>query len=159
MDHPGTRIDPKRPAVDELSFLADAVMPAQFYPARLGSASAEPIMRLMSGILIDAVRSFQRNFEAHHLGRRQEFREARLWIFDDTGNGPFSFAEVCNTLGIDPGRLRDWIVRWEKDRRSGDKRRRMIRRAPVTIAGRMQSRRRRNDPAAAANMRAQRVSR
>ena len=49
-------------AGDELR--ADALMPAQFYPARRGSASVEPIMRLMGGILADAVRSFQRNFEA-----------------------------------------------------------------------------------------------
>jgi hypothetical protein len=57
-------------------------------------------MRPMFAILIDAVRCFQRNFEVHHPDSRQEFREAQLWIFDDTGNGPFSFEEVCYTLGI-----------------------------------------------------------
>jgi hypothetical protein len=158
MDDPGTRIDPMGPVGDELVFRADAVMPAQFYSARRGSASVEPIMRLMAGILIDAVRCFQRNFEAHHPSRRQELREAYLWIFDDMGNGPFSFDEVCNTLGIDPRRLRDWIIRWEKDRRSGDKQR-MIRRAPVNLVGRLQSRRRSDDPAADANIRVQGVSR
>jgi hypothetical protein len=59
--------------VPYLSFRADAVVPAQFYPARPGSASVEPIMRLMAGILIDAVRCFQNNFEARHPSRRQEF--------------------------------------------------------------------------------------
>jgi hypothetical protein len=158
MYDPGGRIDPMGPAGDEPPFRADGVMPAQFYPARRGSASVEPIMRLMAGIVIDAVRCFQRNFEAHHPSRRQELREAQFWIFDDRGNGPFSFEEVCNTLGVDPRRLRDWIIRWEKDRRSGDKQR-MIRRSPVNIAGRMRSRRKRDDPAAGANMRVQGVSR
>ena len=141
MDDPGTRIDPIRPADDELSFLADAVMPAQFYPARRGSASVEPIMRLMAGILIDAVRSFQRNFEAKSPSRRQEFREAHFWIFDDRGTGPFSFQSVCDSLEINSSGLRDGIVRWKRDRRAGDKQR-MIRRSPVNVGKRMQSHRR-----------------
>jgi len=138
MDDPGTRIDSIGPAGDEFSFRADAVMPAQFYPTRRGSASVEPIMRLMASVLIDAVRCFQRNFEARHANGRREFREAQLWIFDDGGNGPFSFQSVCESLEIDPRGLRDWIARWQKDRDSGDQRR-MIRRFPVDIAGRMQS--------------------
>ena len=134
MSDPGIRIDSTGPAGDELSFRADAVMPAQFYPARRGAASVEPIMRLMAGILIDAVRCFQRNFEARGSDRRQEFREAQFRIFDDKANGPFSFQCVCESLEIDPCGLREWILRWQKDRRSGEKQR-MIRRSPVNIAG------------------------
>lgn len=141
MDDSGTRIDAIGRAGDELSYLADAVLPTQFYPARRGSASVEPIMRLMAGILIDAVRCFQRNFEAPHPSRRLEFREAQFWIFDDRGNGPFSFQSVCDSLEIDPHGLRNWIVRWQRNRRSGEKQR-MIRRSPVNIAGRLRSRRR-----------------
>jgi hypothetical protein len=126
-------------AGDELR--ADAVMPAQFYPARRGSASVEPIMRLMGGILADAVRSFQRNFEAKSPSRRQEFREARFWIFHDKTDGPFSFEDVCDALGIDPRRLRTLILTWEKNKRPGDKPR-MIRRSAVNLGGRMQSSRR-----------------
>ena len=139
MDDPGTRIDPMGPAGDELR--ADAVMPAQFYPARRGSASVEPIMRLMGGILADAVRCVQRNLDARSPGRRQEYREARFWIFHDKGDGPFSFEDVCDALGVDPRRLRDLIIRWEKNRRPEDKPR-MIRRSAVQIGGRVQSSRR-----------------
>ena len=135
-----TRIVPVSSANDDPSFRADAVMPAQFYPARRRSASVEPIMRLMAGILIDAVRCFQNNFEARHPSRRQEFREARLWIFDDEGGGPFSFRSVCDSLELDPRGLRNWIIRWQEKRRSGE-RQRTIRRSPVNIAKRMQSRR------------------
>jgi len=135
-----TRIVPVASANDDLSFRADAVMPAQFYPARRRSASLEPIMRLMAGILIDAVRCFQNNFEARHSSSRQAFREARLWIFDDEGGGPFSFRSVCDSLELDPRDLRKWIVRWQEKRGSGEKQR-TIRRAPVKVATRMQSRR------------------
>src|SRR6202035_2415415 len=101
MDDPRTRIDLMGPADDEFSLRADAVMPSQFYPARHRSASVESIMRLMAVILIDAVRCFQRNFEARHPNRRQQFREAQSWIFDDRGNGPFSFQCVCDSLETD----------------------------------------------------------
>jgi len=137
MDHSALRIDPPRSASDELSFRAD-IVPAQFYGPRRGSASIEPILRLMAGVLIDAVRSFQRNFESRYPSRRQEFREARLWIFDEKGDGPFSFRDVCAALEIDPRRLRQSIIRWEKDRRSGD--RHEARRSSMEVAGLIQSR-------------------
>jgi hypothetical protein len=139
MDDPGTSADRTAAAGDELSFRADAVMPAQFYTARR-SASFEPIVRLMGGILIDAVRCFQRNFDARQPYKRQEFREARFWIFHDRGKGPFSFEDVCNALEIDPRRLRDLIVRWEKSKRSGDDQR-ITPRSLLNIAGRMPSHR------------------
>jgi hypothetical protein len=140
MDDAVTRIDSTiGTAGDE--FRADAVMPAQFYPARRGSAQVEPIMRLMGGILADAVRSFQRNFEAKSPSRRQEYREARFWIFHDKADGPFSFEDVCDALGIDPRRLRSLILSWEKSRRPGDKLR-MIRRSAVQVGGQVRSRRR-----------------
>src|SRR5882762_7199074 len=88
------RLDPTVLASDDLSFRADAVMPAQFYPARRGWASVEPIMRLMAGILIDAVRCFQNNFEARHPSRRREFIEARR-----QGNRTFLFPVRVRLVG------------------------------------------------------------
>ena len=102
-------------------------------------------MRLMGGILADAVRSFQRNFDATSPSRRQEFREARTWIFHRNADGPFSFAEVCENLDIDPHRLRALILRWEKNKRPGDKPR-MIRRSAVSIDGPLATRRRKRAP-------------
>ena len=124
---------------DELR--GDAVMPAQFYPARRGSASVEPIKRLMGGVLADALQCFQRNLEARNPSRNREFREARFWIFHDRGDGPFSFEDVCDALGIDPRHLRNLIIHWEKNKRPGEKPR-MIRRSAVSVGGRVQSRRR-----------------
>lgn len=136
MDNLGARIASIGPASNELWHQADAVMPAQFYATRRRSASVESIMRLMAGILIDAVRCFQRSFDARHLNRQKEFKEAQRWIFDDAGDGPFSFLCVCDLLEIDPRGLRNSILRWQKNRRSGDKQR-TIRRSPVNIPARM----------------------
>jgi|SRR5580698_8573243 hypothetical protein len=125
MSDPDTRIDPTGAAGEELSFSANAFMPAQFYPVRRHAGSLEPIMRLMARILIDAVRCFQRHFAARESNRRQEFREAKSWIFDDTRNGPFCFLDVCDWLEIDPHSLRDWIVRGQQDRHRADNQRRV----------------------------------
>jgi hypothetical protein len=120
-----SRVNPMGSASDEFSFPTDVVMPSQFYPARRRPTSVEPILRLMAGILIDAMRSFQRNFEARDAKRRGEFREAEYWIFHDKGDedGPFSFEDVCTALEIDPRRLRDLIVRWEEDTPAADRQR------------------------------------
>jgi hypothetical protein len=140
MENTGAQIDSTiGSAGDDLR--GDALMPAQFYPVRRGSASVEPIMRLMGGILADAVRSYQRNFEAQGASRRQEFRETRHWIFDAKEDGPFSFEDVCEALDIDPRRLRELITRWEKNKRPGDKPR-MIRRSAVNTGGQVKLRRR-----------------
>src|SRR5260370_5161314 len=110
MDYQATRIDLSGPAGDDLSFRGDAVMPAQFYPARRGSAALEPIMRLMAGILIDAVRCFQNNCDSRQAARRKVFHDAHFWIFDDNGIGPFSFQSVCAALAIDRDALREVII-------------------------------------------------
>jgi hypothetical protein len=127
MDYPATANHPDMTGED---LRTDALLPAQFYPERRQSASAEPILRLMGSVLADAVRSFQRNFGAHQPEKRQEFREARFWIFQDKHDGPFSFEDVCDTLGIDPHRLRELIVQWEKNKQPGDEPH-MIRRPAV----------------------------
>ena len=138
MSDPDTRIDLTGTSGEELPISANAVMPAQFSPARRHVASVEPMIRLMAGILIDAVRCFQRHFDARESNRRQEFREAKSWIFDDMGNGPFSFMDVCDWLEIDPHGLRDWIVRRQQYRRRVDNHLEM-RRYPVKIGRRRQA--------------------
>ena len=138
MNAPHAEIDLISTTGDEVG--ADAFMPVQFYPVRRASVSGEPVLRLMDAVLVDALRRFQRNFEARYRHGQKEFREAQFWIFQDKGSGPFSFEDVCDVLGVDPRRLRDLIVRWENDRRSTNKQR-MMRRMPINLAKRTRSRR------------------
>ena len=51
MDDRGTQNNSMGSACDQLSFCADAVLLAQFYPSRGRSTLVEPILRLMAGIL------------------------------------------------------------------------------------------------------------
>lgn len=45
-------------------------------------------------------------------------QEALEWIFDDNADGVFSFASVCETLGIDGGKLRGRVRRQSADKRA-----------------------------------------
>jgi len=99
---------------DELS-AAQPVLPLQFYGARRGAATIEPLRRLMVAMLVDAVRCFQTKFETRQQARRQDFAEVRSWIFSDEDNGVFSFKAVCDALEIDPEAIRKELVRWKEE--------------------------------------------
>ena len=115
---------------------AEAVLPLQFYGARRGAATIEPLRRLMVAMLVDAVRCFQTKFETRQQARRQEFAEVRSWIFSDEDNGVFSFKAVCDALEIDPEAIRKELVRWKEKALSGEKPLK-IRRSPVPLAKRI----------------------
>jgi hypothetical protein len=109
---------------------AQALLPVQFYAARRGTSEIEPLRRLMTAMLVDAVRCFQAKFESRQPATRQEFAEARSWIFSDQDDGAFSFRAVCEALEVDAGAVRKGLARWEQNRLAGGKPR-LIRRSAV----------------------------
>ena len=106
------------------------VLPEQFYGTRRGTSEIEPLRRLMIAMLVDAVRCFERKFDARQPATRQEFAEVRSWIFSDADDGVFSFTAVCDTLVVDPGAIRKGLIRWGEKRLAGE-RRRIIRRSAM----------------------------
>jgi hypothetical protein len=113
---------------DELS-QADAILPVQFQNRRGGTATAEPLRRLMVAMLVDAIRCFQTKLEVRQPARRQEFAEVRSWIFSDDDNGCFSFGAICDALDIDRKAIRKGLAEWEEMRHVAEKSRRIIRRS------------------------------
>ena len=93
---------------EEPVFSADILTPAQFYPA----AAVTPCQRLLTAILEDAVHCFQKNCGARSRKRQLLFREAQGWLFDCRPTGFTSCVTICETLGIDPIRLRRYLRRW-----------------------------------------------
>src|SRR5258708_12993213 len=120
----------------ELSFQSDAVLPEQFFQERQGSGALKPFTRLMHAILIDAVRCYQVNFDARRPSKKQQFSEARGWLFHDEDNEPFSFRKVCDELEIDPHHVRRGLISWKVKRLAREKVG-AIRRSPVPVAPRI----------------------
>jgi hypothetical protein len=116
---------------------AEVLVPAQFHGKRNSAAALESLRRLMVAVLVDAMRCVQSRFNAHQSARRQEYADARSWIFSDEDRALFSFKAICDTLDMDPNAIRKYLAQWEENRLSGENPRRIMRRAAVSLSKRM----------------------
>jgi hypothetical protein len=94
--------------LESMLFEDSGIVPAQFDPHRREAADSQPLKRLMTAMLVDAVQCFQ-------AGERQsvETREmsvARTWIFGTYADFPFSFVNVCDELGVSPDHIRRQLL-------------------------------------------------
>jgi hypothetical protein len=130
-------------------FVPDVLTPEQFYDSRRDDSSIRPVKKLMMAILEDALRCFQNNADAKTGSRKRLFQEAEQWLCGENGEGPFSFETVCETLGIEPGFLRNGLREWRNQQLAGISTRRLARRSPVVRSGRISAPSRRDSKRAA----------
>jgi hypothetical protein len=83
------------------------------YLEQVKTAHLEPEKRLMLAVLKDAVGCFQQYLSARRGWRRDAFIDAETWI-EEESDWPFSFANICETLGMDPRHIREGLRRWKK---------------------------------------------
>jgi hypothetical protein len=84
----------------------DAILPDQYFDRLAARASDVPEKRLMFAVLLDAVIQLQRRNTAGSA-------EAERWIRgEDDEESPFSFHNVCEALGIEPGYLARGLLSW-----------------------------------------------
>jgi hypothetical protein len=85
-------------------------------------ADSEPERRLLREMLLDAIECWQ-SVSAGGLmsedcvtgSRDRLYREAHIWIFGEYDNSPFfSFAQVCECLGLDPDFIRRGLSDWRR---------------------------------------------
>lgn len=73
----------------------------------------EPEKKLMLAVLEDAIACFQSYVFARDPKGKVLFQEAEQWVQDTNSDGPFSFANVCETLGFAPDYLRQGLGQWK----------------------------------------------
>ena len=106
--------------------------PAQFYErAHRDNPETQAIKRLMFAVLADAVRCFQTYASAQSRAGLRMFGEVEWWILDRNSEGPFTFRAICETLGIEPDRLRDGLHKWRVQQLRGMNPRRLTQRSMV----------------------------
>jgi hypothetical protein len=94
---------------------SDIMLPTQFW-VRETDARLEPEKRLMVAVLEEALATLLRPGDSQtHSGRRLGV-EAVRWIRSDDRSSPFSFATICDVLGLDVDRVREVIARRRKHR-------------------------------------------
>jgi hypothetical protein len=110
---------------DSLSDLLgpDVILPQQFFDGPRGDSDFSPEKALMLAVLEDAIRCFQEYFRTTRARPRMLSRQAERWIRTRDWNWPFSFNNVCDSLGIDPDCMRDALLRMKYERLMDEQRR------------------------------------
>ena len=75
-------------------------------------ADIEALKTLMLAVLEDGIACFQGYYFQPSRTNDKLFQEAEEWIYSKD-EGVFSFNTICETLGLDPGRLRKGLEQWK----------------------------------------------
>jgi len=97
-------------------FAPDIVLPEQFFEGARRDSQASGEKALMLAVLEDGIRCFQEHLRNPRSNPRLLSQQAEAWIRAVDYDWPFSFNNVCETLGIDPGALRDALLDWKAKR-------------------------------------------
>jgi hypothetical protein len=98
-------------------FLPDTVSPAQYLETVRRKTHLEADQELMLAVLEDAITCFQLHFAARDKIKTRLFREAEEWILlQEKSDWLFSFDNICETLGLNPGYIREGLLRWRQFR-------------------------------------------
>ncbi len=104
--------------VDSLSQLIFAPDPSsrfqheKVHGVQKGPADCQPLRALMLAVLHDAIACFQGYFFKPSRTSEMLFQEAEEWI-NSNDDEIFSFNNICETLGLDPQRLRKGLMQWK----------------------------------------------
>ena len=75
--------------------------------------------RLMLAILENATEDFQKYVLANDQRGKELFQEAEEWFLETDSPAFFSFENICEYLQINPGYLRQGLMRWKEAKRNG----------------------------------------
>jgi hypothetical protein len=97
-------------------FQPDSLVNSEYFNSIRRSTVLEPEKSLMLAILEDAVGCFQGYIDSQNPKGKKLFEEARDWIFDRNDEWIFSFNNICEVFGQDPGYLRMGLLKWQERR-------------------------------------------
>ncbi len=97
-------------------FAPDIVLPEQFFEGARRDSYISGEKALMLAVLEDGIRCFQEHLRNPRSNPRLLSQQAEAWIRAVDYDWPFSFNNVCETLGIDPSALRAALLSWKAKR-------------------------------------------
>ena len=96
----------------------DTLLPAQYLETIRRENHLDPEKMLMLAVLEDGVICFQKYISTQDEKGKRLLSEAEEWLLMEQ-NGEdwlFSFDNVCETLGLNPGYIREGLLRWRHHR-------------------------------------------
>ena len=94
-------------------FAPDIILPEQFFEGARRDSQASGEKALMLAVLEDGIRCFQEHLRNPRSNPRLLSQQAESWIRAVDYEWPFSFNNVCETLGINPSALRGALLTWK----------------------------------------------
>jgi hypothetical protein len=111
---PGPR--PRDPEILAELFAPEIVLPEQLHQGYRKDSYLSGEKALMLAVLEDGIRCFQEHLTNPRSNPRLLSKQAEDWIRAVDYEWPFSFNNVCETLGIDPDALRERLLTWKAKR-------------------------------------------
>jgi hypothetical protein len=91
-------------------FQADTLAPQQYQQSARRTLFQEPEQELMFAVLKDAICCFQKYASARDKMRTRLYLEARKWLTEEDNDWPFSFANICEAIGLSPQYVRAGLL-------------------------------------------------
>jgi len=111
---PGPR--PRDPEILAELFAPEIVLPDQLQQGHRRDSYLSGEKALMLAVLEDGIRCFQEHLTNPRSNPRLLSKQAEEWIRAVDYEWPFSFVNVCETLGIDSEALRERLFTWKAKR-------------------------------------------
>lgn len=115
-------------------FQPDTLLPAQYFETFRRKAYLDSEKRLMLAVLEDAIACFQKHVFARDSKGKASLREAEEWIMEQNSQWLFSFENVCEVLGFNPGYVRQGLIRWKEKKVAEQSRAKVYRLTPNRAA-------------------------
>lgn len=94
--------------------IGDSSEAQQFLDTFRRSEYLEPETALIAAILEDAIHDYRKYRSARDPSGKERFREAEEWLMHQGNGWIFSFANVCEFLGLDPEYVRRGLRETER---------------------------------------------
>ena len=98
------------PTIDSV-LQPDTLLPAQYLDTVRRENHLDPEKMLMLAVLEDGVTCFQRNFSTQGEKEKRLLSEEEEWVLMENRDWLFSFDNICETLGLNPGYIREGLQR------------------------------------------------
>lgn len=90
----------------------ETILPTQFASNGTIDASLQAEKRLMLAVLEEAVGTYQKYVSSRDRNGARLFEEADEWFHSDEIEWPFSFVNICHTLGLEVDYFRSGLGKW-----------------------------------------------
>ena len=99
-------------AAGDDALLPDPLCSYEYFESFRRKETLEPEKQLMEAMLADAINIYRLYACADSIEKKRLFSEAQHWLWSEDWRWPFSYRNVCEVLGLNPGYLRRGLIHW-----------------------------------------------